>query len=57
MSKTGRQEGRHGYPSEPPPLYHGGSLTANQLPPGRKVGRNGSTTMAGEEEELMMMNT
>ena len=39
MSKTGRKADRHGHPSEPPPLYHGGSHTAIQLPPGRKVGR------------------
>jgi len=35
----GREEGRHRHPSEPPPLYHGGSYTAIQLPPGRKEGR------------------
>ena len=49
--------GRHGHPSEPPPLYHGGSHTAIQLPPDRKEGRNGSTPLAGEEEEVMMMMT
>jgi len=50
--------GRHGYPSEPPPLYHG-SHTDIQLPPGRKEEkerRNGSTPMrggGGDDDEYM----
>ena len=46
--------GRHGYSSESPPLYHGGSHTAIQLPPGRKKERNGSTTGGGDDDDDYM---